>query len=132
MLAILSQEGRHLIYSMLEIGTIICLFYHSGDNMLVVSFLLSTAFAGENCNINMSVDGMSCAGGCPVKVTTALKSVDGVLNVTPDFDDKSAKVEAEGKTCKEESHPKLIAVLKDIGYKSKVVSVEKKKEEKSN
>ena len=100
--------------------------------MLVFSFLMSAAFAGDNCNINMSVDGMSCAGGCPVKVTTALKSVDGVVNVTPDFDDQSAKVEAEGKTCKEDAHPKLIEALKGVGYKGKVVSVEKKKEEKAN
>ena len=100
--------------------------------MFVVSFLLSTAFAGDNCNINMSVEGMSCSGSCPVKITTALKEVKGVLDVTPDFEEKSAKVEAEGTTCKEESHSKLLVALKDIGYEGKVVSVEKIKKEKSN
>ena len=100
--------------------------------MFVVSFLISTAFAGDNCNINMSVDGMSCSAGCPTKVTTALKSVEGVVSVTPSFEKQSAKVEAEGKTCKEESHSKLVAALKDVGYEGKVVSVEKKEEEKKN
>ena len=80
----------------------------------------------------MAVEGMSCSAGCPTKVTTALKGVDGVLNVTPSFEEKSAKVEAEGSTCKEDSHPKLITALKDIGYESKIVSVEKAKKEKAN
>ena len=93
--------------------------------MLVFSFLVSSAFAGDNCNINMSIEGMSCAGGCPVKVTNALKEVDGVVEVTPSFDEESAKVEAKSMTCKKDSHPKLVTALKKVGYESKVVSVEK-------
>jgi copper chaperone CopZ len=93
--------------------------------MLIASFLLSTAFASDNCSINMSVDGMSCAGGCPVKVTNALKAVDGVTKVTPYFDKKAADIEANGATCKETGHDKLIAALKEVGYTSKVVSVDK-------
>lgn len=98
--------------------------------MLVFSFLVSSAFAGDNCNINMAVEGMSCAGGCPVKVTNALKEIDGVVEVTPFFEKDSAKVEAKGKTCKEDSHPKLVTALKKVGYDSKVVSVEKVEKKK--
>ena len=61
--------------------------------LVVASWLIASANAGENPNqeVTFAVDNMTCAI-CPITVRTAIQRVEGVKDVSVDFDAKTATV----------------------------------------
>ena len=93
--------------------------------MVLLSMLMSLAMAESTCQIKMNIEGMTWSGGCPGRVSSALMSVEGVVNATANFEKKTADVKAKDEICKTDGQNKLVDALKAAGYGGKVVSVKK-------
>lgn len=62
--------------------------------LLLVSTLMlasTTAFGGQDREVKFTVEKMTCAA-CPITVRKAMQRVDGVKDVSVDFDSKTATV----------------------------------------
>ncbi|HKM09604.1 MAG TPA: heavy metal-associated domain-containing protein [Candidatus Methanomethylophilaceae archaeon] len=66
-------------------------------------------------NTNLKIQGMTC-GSCSAKVEEALKSVDGVTDVTVDHRKGSARITHNDSISTE----KLIRTVVDAGYRAEV------------
>ncbi len=77
-------------------------------------------------SIELSIDGMSCAG-CVRSVGKALESVDGVIEAQPDLMNNSAMVISDGTVEKE----RLLKALSEKGYKAKIVNPVSPQEERT-
>ena len=59
--------------------------------ILVLSIFFGFLFAEDNI-AKYKVKGMQCAQSCPVKITEAIKKIDGVKTCDVNFDQKTATV----------------------------------------
>lgn len=71
--------------------------------------------------MNIAVAGMVCADGCPLKVRAALAGVNGVQDVSVDYDSNNVVVDAVYPACSRDGAEQMVDALWQKGYTATVV-----------